>query len=96
MGLVDQIGGLRDAIVYAGQKAGLGGNFGLVEYPAKKTLSQALSELLGRLPQGGARAPATGLLGEITRRVQNELSLLRGFNDPQGLYARLPLEMEVK
>ena len=96
LGLVDQLGGLRDAILYAGQKAGLGGNFAVVEYPAKKDLSEALGELLSRLPTGGARAPATGLLGEITRRLQSQLSLLRAFNDPQGLYARLPLDFEIK
>ena len=96
LGLVDQMGGLRDAILFAGQKAGLGGNFRLTEYPAKKDLAQALQELLGRLPTGGARAPASGLIGEITRRMQAQLSVLRSFNDPQGLYARLPLDLEIK
>ena len=97
LGLVDQVGGLRDAILLACQKAGLGGNFRLTEYPAKKDLAQALAELLGRLPtEGGALAPATGLVGEITRRMEAQLSLLRSFNDPQGLYARLPLDLEIK
>jgi len=96
IGLVDQMGGLRDAIVYAGQKGGLTGNFGLVEFPAKKDLAQAITELLGRLPDAHAQAPATGLLGQITRRLQTELSIVRAFNDPQGLYARLPMDMEIK
>jgi protease-4 len=97
LGLVDQLGGLRDAIIYAGHQAGLSGTgFSLVEYPARKSFSQALAELLGHLPSNGARAPATGLLGEITRRVESELSLLSAFNDPQGLYARLPLDLEIK
>jgi protease-4 len=95
LGLVDQLGGLREAIAFAGQKAGLA-SFGVTEYPARKDLAQALTEMLGRLPTQGARAPATGLLGEITRRVQGELAILHSLNDPQGLYARLPMDMEIK
>jgi hypothetical protein len=38
----------------------------------------------------------SGLVGRIAEQWESELAALRAFNDPQGLYARLPREMEIK
>ena len=96
LGLVDQIGGLANAIQYAAQKASLGSDFRLLEYPRKQDLAAALQEMFGRFPGQGARAPATGLVGQIAGRLDRELSILSSLNDPQGMYARLPMDMELK
>jgi protease IV len=96
LGLVDEMGGLAAAISYAARKAGLGSSFRVVEYPGKKDLQEELEELFDRISSQGARAPANGLAGKIASRLERELADLRALNDPQGLYARLPFELEIK
>jgi protease IV len=95
LGLVDEIGGLNDAIRYAGTKAGFGEHFRLEEYPRSKNLSEALAEMFGKFGPASLRLQSTGLAGEISRRIESEVSLLRSFNDPQGVYARLPMDLDI-
>jgi protease IV len=96
VGLVDEIGGLDAALAFAAQKAGLGTNYRIVEYPRKKELAEAIQELLDKVTPGDAHAKHAGLAGKITRRIESELKLLKSFNDPQGLYARLPLDLAIR
>jgi len=93
LGLVDEIGGLDSAIKYAARKAGLGSNYRLVEYPRRKEFSEEIADMVRRINPQGAHAEATGLVAQITQRVAAELDVLKTFNDPQGIYARLPLEL---
>ncbi len=94
LGLVDEIGGLDVAIKYAAEKAGVGSNYKLVEYPRRKDFGEELAEMFHRLaPQGSAHA--RGLVGEIMQRLETQLTTLKTFNDPQGIYARLPLEFSL-
>ena len=93
IGLVDELGGLEAAIAYAAQKAGLGPNYRLVEYPRKKELLEAVQDFIERnLPN---QAQSTGLGAKIAQRVESELKLMRAFNDPQGIYARLPINLAI-
>jgi len=94
LGLVDEIGGLDAALKYAAGKAGVGTSYRIVEYPRKKEFSEAIAEMINRFAPN-TRVPATGLVGEITRRLDTELSVLKTFNDPQGVYARLPMELSI-
>jgi protease-4 len=96
IGLVDEIGGLRVAIGYAAKLANLGQNFRLDEFPGKKDLREELKDLFGRMTPESRLARDTGLVGQMARQWEGQLAALRAFNDPQGLYARLPLEMEIK
>ena len=93
LGLVDDIGGLGVAIRYAARKAGLGNDYRLVEYPRKKDFAEALQELVQRMAPNNARA--SGVVGRIQQRVQDELRVLNSFNDPQGIYARLPIDLAI-
>ena len=95
LGLVDEIGGLDAAISYAAEKADLGTNYRLVEYPRKKEFSEAIAEMVERLNPQNTRVQSTGIVAEITRRLEAELGTLKTFNDPQGVYARLPLELAI-
>jgi len=95
LGLVDEIGGLDDAIQYAVKKAGLGKNYRIVEYPQKKELVEALSELVERFSPD-ARAQTSSVIGQITERLQREFATLKTFNDPQGIYARMPMELSLR
>jgi protease-4 len=93
LGLVDELGGLDAAIAFAAQKAGLGENYRLVEYPRQKELFEALQEFIEKAAP--SRAQSTGFTGKIVQRIESELKVLRSFNDPQGLYARLPLDLAI-
>jgi protease-4 len=93
IGLVDEIGGLDAAIQYAATKAGLGRNFRLVEYPKKKELAEVVQEMFEKMAPNNARLP--GIAGQVAVRMESELNLLKRFNDPQGLYARLPMDLAI-
>jgi protease IV len=94
IGLIDELGGLDAAIAYAAGKAGLGANYRLVEYPRQKDLLEAIQDFL---EQAAPRYARSGSLGDkITERIESELKLLRAFNDPHGIYARLPLNLSIR
>lgn len=93
LGLVDEIGGLSAATKYAAAKAGLGDNFRVAEYPRKKPFAEVFAEAFeGRRHEQSFAGP----MGVFLREASNELRSLSNYNDPQGLYARLPLELRLK
>lgn len=93
LGLVDEIGGLDTALAYAAEKAGLGSNYRISEYPRKKDLAEAIQDFVEKAVPGSAKSRSFG--GKIAERIESELKMLKSFNDPQGLYARLPLELMI-
>lgn len=94
LGLVDELGGLNAAIAYAAQKAGLGANYRLVEFPRQKELLEAVQEFLEGVTPRYARSAS--LTAKITERIESELKMLRAFNDPNGIYARLPMSLNIR
>jgi protease-4 len=96
LGLVDEIGGLHEAVNYAAGKAGLGTSFRVVEYPRSKNLSEAIAEMLGRFKPASLHLKAPGIVGEVAERLGTELARLRAFNDPRGIYARMPLDLDIR
>jgi protease-4 len=94
LGLVDELGGLDSAIRYAAMRTGLGSNYRLVEYPKKKEFTEALQDLIEKMEPNNARA--SGIGGQIEARFEAEMKLLQSFNDPQGLYARLPENLMIQ
>lgn len=96
LGLVDELGGLDAALAYAAQKANLGANYEVTEYPRKRNLSEIISDWVDDLKQAeGARAAAGGAMGQVMQRATEELRVLRSFNEPSGLYARLPMNLAI-
>ena len=93
LGLVDEIGGLADAVKYAAAKAKLGDDFPVTEYPRKKLFVEAIAEAL----EGKRREQTlSGPVGLLIREATEELQSLAKFNDPRGLYIRLPFELKLK
>lgn len=93
LGLVDEIGGLADAVRHAAQKANLGDKFRVVELPRRKQFAEALSEAFeGRRHEQAVSGP----LGVFVRAATEELSELARFNDPQGVYARMPFTLRLQ
>ncbi|WP_221773472.1 signal peptide peptidase SppA [Ruficoccus amylovorans] len=97
IGLVDEIGGLGDAIRYAAGQAGVADDYTVTQIPERKNFSQALEEFL---QQTGEQAPVVkgrgDLLTQAMKRLEAELAVVRSFNDPKGLYARLPYSLEIR
>ncbi|QXD25391.1 signal peptide peptidase SppA [Opitutia bacterium ISCC 51] len=80
-GLVDEIGGLDDAIEHAAELAGLS-EYKVVDHPRGNNLDEMLQALLEGQELDVSVDPATRLL----RTFQRELDLLKSFNDPRGIY----------
>jgi protease-4 len=96
LGLVDEIGSLPDAIRYAVAKAGLEGkSYRVDEFPQKRDLSEAVAELLGRVLPETDNAKGS-VPGRIEAEVRTQLAQLKAFNDPAGIYARLPLDLSLR
>jgi protease IV len=94
LGLVDELGGLDAAIAFAAQKADLAAGFSVVEFPRRKDLKELIAEMFDlEMPSG---AGGRGVTDQVIAELQRELHVLNQFNDPRGVYARLPPEMMVK
>jgi protease IV len=96
IGLVDELGGLEDAIQAAAKQAKLGDDWELDEYPKPNSFEV---KLLGQLfnsyfPQPESTAPIDPLTAEI-QRFQEDFMTLKGMNDPLGAYSRLPFTPKV-
>ena len=92
LGLVDDLGGLEQAITVAARDAKLGANYSVVEFPEKKGLLEALSEALS----GGKEPLSKHDLGSrAAAKVLEGWRWLSTFNDPHGIYARLPFDLEL-
>lgn len=101
VGLVDEIGGIENAIAYAAKSANLGNDWELDEYPQSRSFEQ---RILGQIAndvrihlQGAAVEPS--LLTPLTtefHKLQQEISILQAMNDPSGVYARLPFNFQIE
>ncbi|MEQ8462815.1 signal peptide peptidase SppA [Coleofasciculus sp. E1-EBD-02] len=88
LGLVDEIGGLDDAIEYAVKEANLGKDWKLEEYPRFQTLEERLIEEFVGNDSNKTRQP--DLLMAEFMKLKEDLAMLQALNDPKGIYARLP------
>ncbi len=100
IGLVDEIGGVDAAIGYAAKQAKLGNDWQVKEYPEVRSFEQRLLGQLGneaRVRMGGeASSKSTDLLTAEFQKLRQELEVLQSMNDPLGVYARLPFNLQIK
>src|SRR6185503_17497003 len=76
IGLVDELGGLNAAIAFAAQKAGLGSNYRLLEYPRQKELIEAIQDFIDGAAPRYVRS-SSKLSAKIAERIEGELKMLR-------------------
>ncbi len=95
LGLADEIGGLDDAIAHAARLAKIEGAPELYEFPGTRPLADALADAFsGRsYPESRFSANVRGPLGRLVRQVEEQVRTLEAFNDPRGVYVRLPLDL---
>ncbi len=92
VGLVDEMGGLQQAIAAAAKEAKLGPSYSVIEFPEKKAFLESLVEAFGgEKPPLARNNPGS----RLTQKVITDWNWLSGFNDPQGVYARLPYDLEL-
>ncbi len=94
IGLIDDIGGLNDAIVYAAQTAKLGRDWELEEYPVVEGWEEKLLKQFAGGKEVRSLQSQDPLSTELLK-VKTELSVLQSFNDPHGVYVRLPLNFKI-
>ena len=94
LGLVDEIGGLDAAIRHAAKMAKAENNF-YVSGPEREP--DPFKELLKNIGQGKPRKLAkTGPVEALADAFKLQLERLSALNDPQGVYARLPFDLDLK
>lgn len=94
LGLVDELGGLDAAIAHAAEVAGVEGNYTLTEFPQTQTFAELLAEWLENVSK--PETARSGLVSQVVARLEEQAKTLQQFNDPRGVYARLPLEVNVR
>ena len=94
VGLVDEIGGLNDAIAYAAQTAKLGKDWELEEYPVVEGWEEKLIKQVVGSKEAKALQHQDPLTTEFIR-IKSELNTLQSLNDPRGIYVRLPFTLKI-
>ncbi|MFM1773556.1 MAG: hypothetical protein RL124_328 [Acidobacteriota bacterium] len=92
LGLVDELGGLGQAIDHAVLISKLGDDY-QIDYPQPpKGGFNKILESLGKKeePMG------TGNFSEIARQIKNQINWLNALNDPNDIYARVPFDLNLK
>ncbi len=92
LGLVDELGGLGQAIDHAVLISKLGDDY-QIDYPQPpKGGFNKIFESLGKKeePMG------TGNFSEIARQIKNQINWLNALNDPNDIYARVPFDLNLK
>ncbi|MBE9095070.1 signal peptide peptidase SppA [Tychonema sp. LEGE 07203] len=94
LGLVDEIGGLEDAVTEAAKQAGVGDDWQLEEYPKSRTLEERILERISGIHVLEPAAKLDPLTAEV-KKMQDELAVVKSMNDPQGVYVRLPFNLRI-
>ena len=90
LGLVDQLGDMEDAIAYAVQKANLGSDYKVTEWPKQKDFFTRMMESMNESDK---------LDAAMKQKMGNYYDYLQGLNNLQkntGIQARLPFDMVIE
>lgn len=91
--LIDELGGLQEAIAQAAEMSELGTDWQLEEYPQTRSLEERLIEQL----IGIHHSPeASDWLMEEVQKFKAEVDELITLNDPLGMYTRMPFYLEIE
>ncbi|MCM2249171.1 MAG: signal peptide peptidase SppA [Geothrix sp.] len=93
LGLVDELGGLGAAVKHAAERIKAGDDYQVVGPEQEPDALKEILKNLGSKPRKLAKpGPVDALAGGLLR----QLDVLTSLNDPRGVYARLPFEIELK
>lgn len=94
LGLVDEIGGLQQAILAAAELAKLGDNWHIEDAPKQRRLEERLLEKLLGVRTSTKPTPLNPLIAEF-EELQELANILSSLNDPKGAYSRLPYQFDI-
>ena len=93
LGLVDELGGLEAAVKHAAKMAKVENDYRVIGPDREQ---DTLREILKNIGQGKSRKlTKAGPVDVLTDRFKAELERLSALNDPQGVYARLPFDVNL-
>ena len=94
-GLVDEIGGLDNAIAYLNKKLALNNKYQISSYPAKRNLeTELLTKLSGS--QLNAKFTEKETLARLILESNTELTLKQILENPHQVYSILPYKLNIK
>jgi len=94
LGLVDEIGGLSDAVKHAAKLAKAEGDY-TVQGPEREP--DAFKEILKNIGQSKPRKLAKpGPVDVLTESLKGQFERLSALNDPHGTYARMPFDLDLR
>ncbi|MFZ1613194.1 MAG: signal peptide peptidase SppA [Holophaga sp.] len=94
IGLVDEMGGLQDAIKHAAKLAKVEGDY---KVDAPEAPKDPIEKLLKSLNKGEKRKLVkAGPVDELKTEFERALVTLQSLNDPRGVYARMPFDVNLK
>ena len=96
LGLVDELGGLDAAIVHAAEMAGIRDDYKLVEFPLAPNFAELFAGWLGNARPAQTASRGSGIVAQVIGQLEEQTKTLQQFNDPRGIYARMPLEIGVR
>lgn len=100
--LIDEFGGLADAILFARKEAGLTEACPIISVPGEVNRFQHLFEMFEETDTpvafaGKALAPGgNAALHAAKKNLEKLTQRLRAFNDPNGIYARMPFDLDAE
>ena len=90
IGLVDELGGLDDAIQDAAKRAKLGTNWHVQEYPESTPLEERLIKgFFGAQIKANQASLPSDPFNQEFKKLKADFNNLRTLNDPQGIYLRM-------
>lgn len=94
LGLVDELGGLNRAIAIAAEKAELGDDWRLQEYPEGEGWEQFFNQFFAAY-LAKTQTPSPDPLTTQIDQFMAEMEILRTLNDPKGIYALMPYRVDI-
>ena len=92
LGLVDQLGDMEDAIAYAAQKAELGDDYKVTEWPKQKDFFTRIMESINSNGSDKLDAAMRSKLGVYYNYLQG----LENLQKNTGIQARMPFDMVIE
>jgi len=95
LGLVDELGGLRDAVRHAAKMAKIEGDYRVDAPSEPRTAVEKILKALGgdKPTQGRTRV---GAAQDLRQQVETAFDSLNTLTDPRGIYARMPFELNLR
>ncbi|MCE1228955.1 MAG: signal peptide peptidase SppA [Firmicutes bacterium] len=94
LGLVDEMGGLQSAIQHAAKLAKIENDYRVDAPEAPKDPIEKLMNALGKGEK--RRLVKAGPVDDLKAQFERTWDRLQAMNDPRGVYARMPFDLEIK